>query len=46
MAQQHQRNIIAYFDMPKLAQPEAFIHSKEGLFDTDDSICSSSQAFV
>ena len=32
MAQQHRRNILAYLDMPALAQPEAFIHAKDGLF--------------
>jgi len=30
MAQQHLRNVLAYLDMPTLAQPEAFIHAKEG----------------
>jgi chromate reductase len=33
MAQQHLRNILAYLDVPTLAQPEAFIHAKDGLFD-------------
>ncbi len=33
MAQQHLRNILAYLDMPTLAQPEAYIHVREGLFD-------------
>lgn len=33
MAQQHLRNILAYLDMPTLAQPETFIHVKDGDFD-------------
>jgi chromate reductase len=33
MAQQHLRNVLAYLDVPTLAQPEAFIHAKDGLFD-------------
>lgn len=38
MAQQHLRNILAYLDMPTLAQPEAFIQIKEGFFDGDGNI--------
>ena len=38
MAQQHLRNILAYLDMPTLGQPEAFIHVKDGLFDSDGNI--------
>lgn len=33
MAQQHLRNILAALDMPTLGQPEAFIQTKDGLFD-------------
>src|SRR5690606_35848800 len=33
MAQQHLRNILAYLDMPTLAQPEVFVHVTEGVFD-------------
>ena len=33
MAQQHLRNVLAYLDMPTLAQPEAFVQFKEGLID-------------
>jgi chromate reductase len=33
MAQQHLRNVLAYLDVPTLAQPEAFIHVKDGFFD-------------
>jgi chromate reductase len=38
MAQQHLRNVLAYLDMPTLAQPEAFIHAKEGLFDVNGDL--------
>ncbi len=37
-AQQHSRNILAYFNMQTLSQPEAFIHAKEGLFDLNGNI--------
>lgn len=37
MAQQHLRNVLTYLDMPVLAQPEIFIHYKEGIF-TEDGI--------
>ena len=46
MAQQHLRNVLAYLDMPVLAQPEAFIHAKEGLFNADGSIGDASKAFL
>ena len=38
MAQQHLRNVLAYLDVPTLGQPEAFIHAKDGLFDTAGNI--------
>ena len=38
LAQQHLRNILAYLDVPTLAQPEAFIAAREGLFDADGNI--------
>lgn len=46
MAQQHLRNILAYLDVPTLAQPEAFIQMKDGLFDADGSIGSDSKKFL
>lgn len=46
LAQQHLRNVLSYLDMPTLAQPEAFIHAKEGLFDADGSIGEASRKFV
>ena len=46
MAQQHLRNILAYLNMPTLAQPEAFIHQKEGLYDADGNIGEASLKFL
>ena len=46
LAQQHLRNILAYLDAPTMAQPEAFIQAKEGLFDADGNISSGSQEFM
>lgn len=46
MAQQHLRNVLAYLDMPTLAQPEAFIHAKPGLFNADGSVGGDSKAFL
>jgi len=46
LAQQHLRNILAYLDMPTLGQPEAFIQSKEGLFDKDGGIGADSRDFL
>jgi chromate reductase len=46
MAQQHLRNILAYLDVPTLAQPEAFIHAKEGLFDAAGDIGPESRPFL
>lgn len=38
MAQQHLRNVLAYLDMPVLAQPEVFIHFKDDLVTEDGRI--------
>jgi len=46
LAQQHLRNILAYLDVPTLAQPEAFIHAKEGLFDAAGGIGRESRPFL
>ena len=35
MAQQHLRNMLAYLDMPTLAQPEVFLQMREGMFAAD-----------
>jgi chromate reductase, NAD(P)H dehydrogenase (quinone) len=46
LAQQHLRNILAYLDVPTLAQPEAFIQAKEGLFDATGGIGPESRPFL
>jgi chromate reductase len=46
MAQQHLRNILAYLDVPTLGQPEAFIHVREGLFDSAGNIGTESKEFL
>jgi chromate reductase len=46
LAQQHLRNILAYLDAPTMAQPEAFIQAKEGLFDAQGNIGAASQEFL
>jgi chromate reductase len=38
MAQQHLRNVLAYLDVPTLAQPEVFVHFKDGLIADDGTI--------
>lgn len=40
MAQQHLRNVLAYLDVPLLAQPEVFIHFKDELIADDGTIAS------
>jgi chromate reductase, NAD(P)H dehydrogenase (quinone) len=40
LSQQHLRNVLAYLDVPTLAQPEAFIHVKDGFFDANGDIAS------
>ncbi|HLZ19891.1 MAG TPA: NAD(P)H-dependent oxidoreductase, partial [Smithellaceae bacterium] len=46
MAQQHLRNVLVFLDVPALAQPEAFIQAKEGLFDKDGNIGADSKQFL
>jgi chromate reductase len=46
MAQQHLRNVLAYLDARTLAQPEAFIHAREGFFDADGNIGEGSRAHL
>jgi chromate reductase, NAD(P)H dehydrogenase (quinone) len=46
LAQQHLRNVLAYLDVPTLAQPEAFIHVKDGLFDAAGNIGADSRPFL
>jgi chromate reductase, NAD(P)H dehydrogenase (quinone) len=46
LAQQHLRNILAALNVPTLAQPDAFIQAKEGLFAPDGSIGADSKVFL
>ena len=46
MAQQHLRNVLAYLDVPTLAQPEIFIQAKDGLFDEAGDIGPGSKKFL
>jgi chromate reductase, NAD(P)H dehydrogenase (quinone) len=43
LAQQHLRNILACLEVPTFDQPEAFIHAKAELFDTDGGIAPASR---
>ncbi|NKJ20745.1 NAD(P)H-dependent oxidoreductase [Dyella sp. SG609] len=40
LSQQHLRNVLAYVDVPLLAQPEVFIAYKDGLIDGEGNISS------
>ena len=46
LAQQHLRNVLAYLNMPTLGQPEAFIQTKEGLYDEAGNIGEASRKFL
>ncbi len=46
MAQQHLRNVLVAVGVLTLAQPEAFIQVKEGLFDEDGNIGAGSKKFL
>ena len=46
LAQQHLRNVLAYLDVPTLAQPEAFLQAKDDFFDASGAINERSRAFV
>jgi chromate reductase, NAD(P)H dehydrogenase (quinone) len=47
MAQQHLRNILAYLDVPTLAQPEAFLQVNEEFFDAAGNIANAgTKAFL
>lgn len=46
MAQQHLRNVLAALNVLTLAQPEAFIHAKDGLFDEFGNIGIDSKQFL
>jgi chromate reductase len=38
MAQQHLRNVLAYLDVPALAQPEVFVQVTDGMFDEQGNL--------
>ncbi|MGB8078521.1 MAG: NADPH-dependent FMN reductase [Gallionella sp.] len=46
MAQQHLRNVLVAVGVLTLAQPEAFIQAKEGLFDENGDIGAGSSKFL
>ena len=46
MAQQHLRNVLAYLDMPTLAQPEAFVQWSDALVSAEGEIGPGSRAFL
>ncbi|MBF6615961.1 MAG: NAD(P)H-dependent oxidoreductase [Candidimonas sp.] len=46
LAQQHLRNVLAYLDVPTLGQPEAFIQTKDGLFDEAGNVGAGSREFL
>lgn len=45
MAQQHLRNVLSYLDVYAMAQPEAYVHAKEGLFDADGNFGAANKDF-
>jgi chromate reductase, NAD(P)H dehydrogenase (quinone) len=46
LAQQHLRNVLAYLDVSTMGPPEAFIHVRDGLFDTEGNIGPTSRQFL
>lgn len=46
MAQQHLRNILAFLDMPTMAQPEAYLQFREGMFNADGCVGADSKPFL
>jgi len=46
MAQQHLRNVLVAVGVLTMAQPEAFIQAKEGLFDENGEIGAGSKKFL
>ncbi|OPZ60556.1 MAG: NADPH azoreductase [Deltaproteobacteria bacterium ADurb.Bin510] len=46
LAQQHLRNVLAFLDVPTLAQPEVFLQFKDELFDSDGAIGTGSRKFL
>ena len=46
LAQQHLRNVLAFLDVPTLAQPEVFLQAKDDFFDSDGGIGAASRQFL
>ena len=46
MAQQHLRNVLSYFNMPTMMQPEAYIQAGDDFFTADGQMNERSQRFV
>jgi len=46
MAQQHLRNVLAYLDVPTMAQPEAFLRAGSDLFDEAGNVGEKSRGFL
>lgn len=46
VAQQQLRGVLAFLDMPTLAQPEVFLQMKDGLFDDAGNIGEASRKFM
>jgi chromate reductase len=46
LAQQHLRNVLAYLDMPALAQPEVFLQWSEGLVTDGGQVGEKSRDFL
>ncbi len=40
LAQQHLRNVLVFVNLAVMAQPEAFVHFKEGLIEADGTVSS------
>ena len=46
MAQQHLRNVLVFLNMPTVAQPEVFLHTKDGLYDAAGKLNEGSEKFL
>ena len=46
MAQQHLRNVLAFLDMPTMAQPEGFFQIGDDFLDTDAQVNAASRKYV
>ena len=45
-AQQHLRNVLVFLNMPTLAQPEVFLHTKDGLYDAAGKLNEGTEKFL